>query len=211
MIRSQLTASAERLLERFRSVGGVVEYAAWEFEGGIVEDAHRSAVVQTVEQLAIANEPERAVATPIGLAEFVGPLYDFSCGCLILNAVFHDVAYRDLTYSGGADYRRVCDGRPVRLPSSSGGDYLTNGYAQAFTEPPHGLSSKLEPSEIDELFRALNQELFGSLGDHLSIQAWSTDWSGYFQPGQEWWGSFLWSVHWPARQRIVVVAASTTD
>jgi hypothetical protein len=65
--------------------------------------------------------------------------------------------------------------------------------------------------DIDELFRAVNEELFGGLGDHLQILGWSTDWSDCFQAGREWWGSFHWSVRRPERQRIVVVAASTTD
>lgn len=56
-----------------------------------------------------------------------------------------------------------------------------------------------------------NTALFADDWSRLEIVSWSTDWSPYFDAGHEWWGAFLWTVYVPAREWIVVVAASATD
>jgi hypothetical protein len=35
--------------------------------------------------------------------------------------------------------------------------------------------------------------------------------SDYFDPGMEWWGVFLFSIHVPAMTRLTVIAGSTSD
>tara|TARA_R100001132_G_scaffold27455_1_gene33721 strand:- start:17013 stop:17204 length:192 start_codon:yes stop_codon:yes gene_type:complete len=63
---------------------------------------------------------------------------------------------------------------------------------------------------LRELFdKFLNVIICGS-EDSIIFQ-WPTNWSNYFEAGDEWWGSFLWSVSNPDGNQIVVIAASTTD
>jgi hypothetical protein len=49
------------------------------------------------------------------------------------------------------------------------------------------------------------------LTDETVIYSWPTDWASYFDAGQEWWGSFLWTLANPGENRIVVLVASATD
>ena len=85
------------------------------------------------------------------------------------------------------------------------------GYAYAFGFPPHGSVPKKGLAERSNLFRAINTELFGDSPDDLEVFRWSTDWSRYFDPGHEWWGSYLWTVAPPSRPYLVGIGASTTD
>ncbi|MEM7346589.1 MAG: hypothetical protein AAF485_20290 [Chloroflexota bacterium] len=87
--------------------------------------------------------------------------------------------------------------------------YPDLGYAFAFSSPPYGLRVSLE--EVNELFLAINTHLFNNFSDALDIYQWSTNWSNYFIAGNEWWGSFFWTIHNKSRDFIVVVGASETD
>jgi len=85
-------------------------------------------------------------------------------------------------------------------------------YEGAFTDPPYGLSEK-NKDVVGALFSEINRHLFGGFHDELEIYSWSSDWSSYFDAGNEWWGAFLWTVRnrQTARRQIIVIAASTTD
>ena len=89
-------------------------------------------------------------------------------------------------------------------------------YVYAFTDPPYplmipGSVNRLPEADILWFFNDINKFLFDSFQVELVIYAWSADWSDYFDAGDEWWGSFLWTVYNPQQNCIVVVAASTTD
>lgn len=93
--------------------------------------------------------------------------------------------------------------------SRNHGEYFTQGYADAFSDPPYLLESTWE--ETNTLFLALNSYLFDNFQHEHEIYAWSTDWSNYFDAGKEWWGAFLWTFYNKAKGFIVAVGASTTD
>lgn len=94
------------------------------------------------------------------------------------------------------------------LPSGECG--IPDGFKTAFFMPPYKLSGGI----------ALNQPLFENIGRYLfpyhlrnalTIFAWNTDCSSYFDAGREWWGTFFWTVSRPGDNAICVIAASTTD
>jgi hypothetical protein len=84
-----------------------------------------------------------------------------------------------------------------------------DGYKTAFFHPPYGLQGS--PTEKAELFASINGYVLGADPERAEIFSWSTDWSNYFEAGQEWWGAFYWTIHPANLQRMVVVAASSTD
>lgn len=48
--------------------------------------------------------------------------------------------------------------------------------------------------------------------DKLEFREWTTDgYAGWFGPGREWWGTFLWTIAWPAHGILVGITASSTD
>lgn len=48
--------------------------------------------------------------------------------------------------------------------------------------------------------------------DELEFREWTTDgYAGWFGPGREWWGTFLWTIAWPAHGILVGITASSTD
>jgi len=65
--------------------------------------------------------------------------------------------------------------------------------------------------EISRLFTEINNELFGGLSEDLEIYEWSTEWSNYFEEGNDWWGSYLWTVHNRETNTWVAIGASETD
>jgi hypothetical protein len=91
----------------------------------------------------------------------------------------------------------------------AGGELLTDGYAEAFSDPPYGM--RLGLAELSSLFEQINRELLGGLHDTLEVWQWSTDWSTWFEPGSEWWGAYLWTAAPADRPWITVIAASATD
>ena len=77
-------------------------------------------------------------------------------------------------------------------------------YWRAFLMPPHGGCTEAG-------FARLNAALFPQGTDGLTVFAWSTDWSDYFDDGHEWWGASCWSVYDAKTERYVVIMASATD
>jgi hypothetical protein len=132
-------------------------------------------------------DPERPVATPIPLRAFLGRAYDGDAGRIV----------SQWTQRAGREIKEGAD------------EFTTEGYAEAFSDPPY--SMRLALTEIKVLFEEINSELLGGLRDALEVWQWSTDWSSYFQQGLEWWGAYLWTVAAPDRPWITVIAASTTD
>lgn len=64
------------------------------------------------------------------------------------------------------------------------------------------------------LFKMINHHLFGDDITVLSIydwDGWGNNWADYFDQGQEWWGSFLWTVYNRQTRMLVGIAASTSD
>ena len=84
-----------------------------------------------------------------------------------------------------------------------------DGYKPAFFHPPYGLRGSA--AEKAELFAGINKYVLGANPERAEIFSWSTDWSNYFEAGQEWWGAFYWTIRSAESQKMVVVGASSTD
>ncbi len=94
--------------------------------------------------------------------------------------------------------------RLVQPPST-----FAKGYAYAFSNPPYGLGGD---GDIRlQLFRGLNYAVLNDFAPDVALHSWTTDWCDYFQPGNEWWGSFLWTAYNPDENFVVVITASATD
>lgn len=102
---------------------------------------------------------------------------------------------------------------------------VTDGFVKALLDPPHSIGESGDPAD-PEYLRRLTQQLTQMLRDylreilhlenfretdHLVIYQWSDDWSNYFDAGQEWWGTFFWTVYDTQRQTVTVIGASSTD
>ena len=89
------------------------------------------------------------------------------------------------------------------LPDPLKGEQIPYWYA--FWETPH--PSGYGPGD----FYRVNAALFTEGTDGLEVYEWTTDWSGYFDDGHEWWGAACWSVYDKRMGRYVIIMASTTD
>jgi hypothetical protein len=104
---------------------------------------------------------------------------------------------------------------------------ISEGLAYALLCPPHGLiSNNPHKSYSEEYAKFERQWMVGLIhkfcteilelnhiedGNKLQIQKWPTNWSNYFDAGDEWWGSFCWTITNLEKQWITVITASTTD
>ena len=78
-------------------------------------------------------------------------------------------------------------------------------YWYALMEPIHGRRNKPED------FKKVNEVLFPNGTDALDIYEWTTDWSGFFDAGHEWYGACCWSIYDKSMNRYVVMLVSATD
>lgn len=83
------------------------------------------------------------------------------------------------------------------------------GLSGAYLDPPYGLSGS-QAEQNDVFFQIIDEWLEG-LPEASDIYAWSPDCSNYFDAGKEWWGCYFWTVHPAGSDRIVVIAASSSD
>ena len=82
-------------------------------------------------------------------------------------------------------------------------------YPNMFLEPPYGLRISKE-----EAVKLLDASLAFLKPDHdpePAIYSWTTDLATYFEAGDEWWGSGLWTISIQSGAAIVVIGASSTD
>ena len=78
-------------------------------------------------------------------------------------------------------------------------------YRKAFLQPPYPISY------TDADFERVNAVLFPNGTDELEVFKWTTDWSDYFDEGNEWWGSLCLTIYDASLKRFVVIMASATD
>ena len=97
---------------------------------------------------------------------------------------------------------RICPAKEVFAVNGSPKD---SRYYHAFIEPPCG--SHYTAGD----FRYINSLLFPKGVRETEIYEWSSDWSGFFEDGNEWWGCLYYTVYDKAMERYVVIAASATD
>jgi len=102
--------------------------------------------------------------------------------------------------------RRIRGGSVIydrRDPDVDAGEQIPYWYA--FLEPPYSTG------HTPEDFRRLNEALFPEGPDSLEVYEWTTDWSGYFDDGHEWWGTACWTIYDTRLDRYAVILASATD
>ena len=222
-----LTSGQQRLLTRFSEAGGVVEFVFLDCdEFPPRESSHRAAVLHALREIQRRTDEyaermarvwktrksrffqvhidetavEKFAPRQITWKQFLGGRFDFERGGLIVH--------------GKGDYPNdffYFRDRPIReniIPSAEVDSGIGTGLAYAFSSPPHPL--RLSAEERGEAFDKFLRFLICGSDDSL-IYEWPTDWSNFFDDGNEWWGSFLWSLSNPESDRITVIAASTTD
>ena len=86
-------------------------------------------------------------------------------------------------------------------------------FGYAFSQPPYSL--RAGPGRVQELFDAV-RDLVLPPGAACVIRDWGGPevvalCPGYFEPGTEWWGVFLWTVQVPGDGTLAVVLGSSTD
>ena len=190
-------------LRAYRAAGGVIDFCVIHVASTVEPvQAHRVAaatmIVEASQRLtellgqmggehrvSYAIDAARATFEPITPQQFVGPFYSWSTAQLTSSWV---------------------DG--VRHGIQPNGP-ITNGYADAFSDPPYPLRATIERASA--WFRAINDGTFGGLDQKLTVCRWSTDWSTYFDAGHEWWGSHCWTVQAHGSQLVTAIGASSTD
>lgn len=195
----------QAMLKKFDELGGVVDFARFDLEGedGNDLETHRQAAMLTVKAPWLVDpgiKPELMRAERIDVDRFLGPYFDPKGRRLLLRGTTEQTQGYAF-WAGDPE----CLDFIVYPPPGWNGDYSTHGLADAFVDPPHGYAGD------NELFLQFYDEFFGGFRSESVIYQWSTDWSGYFDHGHEWWGSFCWTVYIVGSGRIVGVAASATD
>jgi hypothetical protein len=187
-------ARVSDLLDRFRRMGGVVDFVVIDPESALPDRRHRDAAIfgmQTIDTrleryarerptpdlpielfFRIAMQPEGAKAEEITFSEFMG---------------------RRARSPGSGDASVVAYDVPVV------------GFEAAFMDPPHGLGRG-----GPELYAEFVAELFPTPATVTKVLRWSTEWSNYFDAGHEWWGANLWTLD-RSDGTMLWIGASTTD
>ena len=97
--------------------------------------------------------------------------------------------------AGKADARQIGAGE-LFAPVDRGGKL---NYRGAFLNPPCG--NDYNDADFDKINGT----------DGLEIYEWTTNWSEYFDEGNEWWGSLCLTVYDKSIERFAVIMASATD
>jgi hypothetical protein len=201
------------LLKRFKDIGGCVDYVLLDCDLAAGDDVaavetHRNAAVMALEiiQRRFAQyAAETSKKQEIPIQDFFSLTIDYEkAKCLAGRRVSPDDFF-------GPRY----DPLQKRLIMPRSG-VIPGGYAFAFSDPPytlfdHANNRRILEDEGSELFHSINKEVLGRISPDSVIFHWPDDWSNYFESGQEWWGSFLWTFANPGVNGIIALGASTTD
>ena len=238
MLRTlELTDDQQRILNQLSSWGGVLDFGffATSDELGATEDDHREAIKLTfsklrsdLEHYADKTSVERGIdrskffsikfdeasistlaPTRSSWEQFLGPRYDFQRDGLLVHGIeghFNSLFF----YQDEEREENIVE--PMDEDDASDA-----GLAYAFSDPPYPLRSnkqvkspRLSLKERGELFDELLNKVL-SVSEESTVYRWPTDWSNYFDAGNEWWGTFLWTLANQGDGRVVVIAASSTD
>lgn len=149
------------------------------------------------------------VLVKIDSRQFLGTRYDFQRQGLLTRG--------KQTFLNNLFFFDDVESQDNIVPFSDIEDGCGNGLAYAFSDTPYGLSyhdgkEVIQPTrkEIGVLFKELLEKVI-CMPKVTEIYQWPTNWCSYFDAGNEWWGSFLWSISSHDDKKIVVIAASTTD
>ena len=184
-------ASVVALLDAFDACGGMIDFVWVGPEPDGSPQSHRAAAIAAMSILA------DRLATGGG------------------GGVGYHIPYNPALLNGRpvslAEFWGADDVEPVRLDGPLLAQALPDidGFKTAFVYPPHGLRGSL--AEGIRLFDSIAEHVLGADPAAADIVSWPTDWSDYFDAGNEWWGSFYWTVRPAGVTHIVVIAASATD
>jgi len=106
--------------------------------------------------------------------------------------------------------QRFCISYDITAATSQPTDVneFTQEYTYAFVDPPYPIRCSSTDEKLSRCSQAMTR-LFGDLSE-FTMRKWSTNWSNYFDAGNEWWGAFLWTLA-SDDGRGWWIGASTTD
>lgn len=195
------------ILNRFFEAGGIVDFVFVDSTEGddlASEETHREAILLGMKSLQerLGYFPEFAVTTVKGkLGSIPVPLEIDEPRCKELRG--SRISLVDFL---GSCFDEGCQTlKPDVGPDLADG----NGFAYAFAGTPYGLW--IPAKQRQNLFDEVVSTVLGGINGDSIILEWPTDWSSYFDAGREWWSCFLWTFSNPATNRIIMIAASTTD
>ncbi len=235
------TDDQQRILNQLSSWGGVLDFGFFATcnELDSTEDDHREAIKLTfarlrsdLESYADKTSVDRGIdrskffsinfdeasismLTPakISWRQFLGSRYDFQRDGLLVHGIKSHL--NSLFFYQDEELEENI-AEPMDLDELSD-DASDAGFAYAFSDPPYPLCSnprtnshRVSLKEKGELFNELLSKVL-EVSEASTIYRWPTDWSNYFDAGNEWWGTFLWTIANQGVGRIVVIAASSTD
>lgn len=155
-------------------------------------------------------EDFRTTGIKITPAQFFGPYLDIDTNRVIVhgrmptkdgNVSFYDSYY----YHTDKELPENKIERDIRQSDS---EFITEGYTDAFLEPPKFDTETM--LQAGEYFLNSNRYLFSDF-QKLIIYKWSIDCSNIFDAGKEYQGSFFWTVYNPIKDWYVGIVASWTD
>ncbi|MBD2770253.1 hypothetical protein IC235_20395 [Hymenobacter sp. BT664] len=147
----------------------------------------------------------------ITLQHFLGPHYDLQNNKPTIrgqlgNETFNSYFYYDQIESleNKVDINKIIQDFCNLYPDEAG------YFIYALMEPPHDLSLGKEIRKRGEYVLGFLDYFFDDLNE-ITIYSWDTNCSIIFDPGNEWWGSYFWTVYNPTKKWHIGIIASTTD
>jgi hypothetical protein len=191
----------DSLLAKFDTAGGVVDYVFLERpDAGPPHIRHRAAALAGMAEIdrRLEQWAARNASAKYPIEMFFRVRWDES------KLIGTPVSFPTFWGTDDVEPKPIGD-RAWSIPN-------VDGYKTAFFHPPYGLYGlKDSPTDQTDLFASINTYVLGADPERAEIFSWSTDWSNYFEAGHEWWGAFYWTINPADSQRMVVVAASSTD
>lgn len=211
MHEASLSQVQAKLFQRFKEIGGCVDYVVLDCAPGqdvAAQELHQKAAIAGLEIIArrcAAYAAKASAEQSIPIGQFFSMRIDDERAGALMGKRISDREFLGPGYD--CDRKELAERQSYSEPA---------GYAYAFSDPPYTLYDYAEKKRVSlreatELFHAINKEVLGRISSESVIFEWPVDWSNYFDAGQEWWGSFLWTFANPGTHRIIVLAASTTD
>ena len=205
-IEQILTPEINQLLSEFSNLGGVLDFKIFKITGPYISiEAHVTTARHTLELLKQDNDKyfddlSKSLGTDRDMYFKIDNKHVLAdSGTLITPSQFFG-HYHDIKSQGN-----------LTNFINNNSDFTTQGYTYAFLNPPYSFGkTQMTDQEIERYFINFNQFMFNDISK-LTIYSWLTDCSNYFEAGNEWWGSFFWTVYNPEKDWFIGIAASTTD
>jgi len=146
----------------------------------------------------------------IDLHHFLGPHYDLERRKPIVHGRKNDTLnlyfYYDEDEAPGnnINMNKLVADHLLKYPDNRG------CFIYALMEPPYGISLEKEIVKRGEYVNDFLEYFFNDTNT-ITIYAWNTDCSAVFEPGNEWWGNYFWTIYNPVKQWYIGIIASETD